>query len=230
MGFEMPVDVDYFEHPKTVDLIGILADPKADIYPLRLWKYAVKHAKKGEFKGPGQIEAAVQWTGAPGLLATALRDAGFLEKDRWAIHDWMKGIGLRVAGYENKKAEQRRKYAERNGVRVDEEHENEPAAPDRSSSPEALAADAYLRFNPNLVKRPRVISEIKSAKKAGASMEKVNELCNSPTCQDVKIWDLLAPLRSSSGKKVKTAEEIAAEKKAFEQSLVSALGPKEKTK
>ena len=111
MGFEVPVDVDYFEHPKTLALIGLIG-PQADVFPLRLWRWCALYAKDG-FVGGGrlQIETAVKWTGKKGDLHRALIKAGFLEKDGKTVHDFMKGIGRAMFLYEQKKLRQREKYA-----------------------------------------------------------------------------------------------------------------------
>jgi hypothetical protein len=54
LGDEMPylnLDLNYFDHPKTRRLIGILG-PLSDILPLRLWAYCAKiHPSDGVLKG-----------------------------------------------------------------------------------------------------------------------------------------------------------------------------------
>ncbi len=111
MGFEIPVDVDYFEHPKTLFLVG-LAGACADVYPLRLWRWCALYAKNGFIRGGKvQIEAAVKWTGDPGALHSALMKAGFLERDGKTVHDWNLHIGRSILLYERKKQKQREKYS-----------------------------------------------------------------------------------------------------------------------
>lgn len=121
MGFEMPVDVDYFDHPKTLDLIAILGKQEADTYPLRLWKWAAKYSKRGVLSGQAaQIEVPLRWKGPPGKLQKALIDAGFIEPDGKAIHDWMKGIGRAILIYDEKKRKQREAYARKHGILPEE--------------------------------------------------------------------------------------------------------------
>ena len=111
MGFEIPIDVNYFEHPKTMMLIGLIG-PEADIYPLRLWRWCSMYARNGIIAGGrAQIESAVKWHGAVGVLCRALINAGFLEADGKTVHDFMDGIGRAVFLYEQKKLRQRAKYA-----------------------------------------------------------------------------------------------------------------------
>lgn len=121
MGFEIPIDVDYFDHPKTMKLIGILRNQEADIYPLRLWRYAAKYARDGVIKGgSAEIESAVRWRGQPGRLSSALIQVGFVESDGRTIHDWKRGIGRAIFLYEEKKRKQREKYAEEHGILPEE--------------------------------------------------------------------------------------------------------------
>lgn len=111
MGFEIPVDVDYFDHPKTMALIGIIG-PEADIYPLRLWRWCALYAKEGVVTaGRPQIEGACKWQGKPGALYRALMKAGFVEADGITIHSWLDHVGRAIRLYETKKRKQREKYA-----------------------------------------------------------------------------------------------------------------------
>jgi hypothetical protein len=63
MGFEIPVDVDYFEHPKTQMLIAILGRryAEADIYPLRLWRWCALYARDGIITTPHCTCVAESW-------------------------------------------------------------------------------------------------------------------------------------------------------------------------
>lgn len=127
MGFEMPVDVDYFDHPKTLRLIALVGRQEADIYPLRLWKWAAKYARTGViYLGAPAIEAACGWRGTPGKLHKALVEAEFIEKDGITIHDWMDGIGRSILIYERKKQKQRDKYAATHGILPEERGKKHP--------------------------------------------------------------------------------------------------------
>lgn len=110
MGFEIPLDCDYTEHPKAIKIIALLGK-RADIFPLRLWCWAAKFAKKGVIDGGAkQIEAACKWDGKPGALHAALIEAKVLEADGKTIHDWMEHAGRKVEAYEKKKVAQRESY------------------------------------------------------------------------------------------------------------------------
>lgn len=111
MAFEIPIDVDYFDHPKTMMLIGLIG-PLADVFPLRLWRWCARYAKDGVVKGGrAQIESAVKWEGEVGVLHKALIKCGFLEKDGKTVHDYMEHIGRAIYLYEQKKLRQKNKYA-----------------------------------------------------------------------------------------------------------------------
>ena len=111
MGFEIPIDVNFFDHPKTVMLIGLIGS-EADVYPLRLWRWCSMYAKNGVVAGGRtQIEGVLRWKGKAGSLHRALIRAGFLEADGKTVHDFMEGVGRAISLYEGKKQRQRERYA-----------------------------------------------------------------------------------------------------------------------
>jgi hypothetical protein len=127
VGFEIPVDLAYFDHPKTLKLIAFTGKSEADIYPLRLWKWAAEYARTGRVEGgAGQIELACKWRGRPGALHKALVDAGFIEKDGITIHDWMEHIGRAILIYDEKKRKKREKYAREHGLVPEQSREKHP--------------------------------------------------------------------------------------------------------
>lgn len=94
------LDLNYFDHPKTVRLVGLLGRG-AEILPVRLWVYAAKYlAETGEFIGfsPQEIESIARWWGKSGEMVDAMIQAqdekglGFLEKtDRgYRLPNWSK--------------------------------------------------------------------------------------------------------------------------------------------
>jgi hypothetical protein len=95
------LDVDYFDHVKTVRLIGLLGKGSAEL-PIRLWCYCGKHrAKDGNLTGLSaqEIEAFVGWWGKPGAMVRAMVQVGFLDDtpDGYQLHDWGEREGhLRV--------------------------------------------------------------------------------------------------------------------------------------
>ena len=114
MGFEIPLDIDYVDHPKALKMIALIGK-NADIYPIRLWCWCAKFARRGVIDGgAGQIEEACRWTGKPGALHAALIAAKVLEKDGKTVHDWMDHAGSAIQKYDKKKKAQRKKYADHN--------------------------------------------------------------------------------------------------------------------
>lgn len=69
------LDPDYFDHPKTNRLIGLLGRG-AEGLPIKLWCFCAKYrAKDGNLIGysPQEIELAVKWWGKPGEAVDACR-------------------------------------------------------------------------------------------------------------------------------------------------------------
>jgi hypothetical protein len=132
MGFEIPLDVDYSEHPKTLHLITLLKDATADAYPTRLWCWCAKFAKDGILKGDpvSTAEKAVRWKGKAGKCHAAMVEAGFLDKDGKRVHDWKKHAGRKIKQYEIKKENQRQKYAKEIG---DDDDDSPPNSSGRSA-------------------------------------------------------------------------------------------------
>ncbi len=113
MGFEIPIDVDYCDHPKVLALVAKLGK-RADIFPLRLWLWCAKFAKKGVISGGAtQIESACRWDGKPGVLHAALVESEIVDSDGLTVHDWMDHAGRQIDAYERKKRKQRRAYQRR---------------------------------------------------------------------------------------------------------------------
>ncbi len=126
MGFEIPLDVDYIDHPKTLRLLAALGK-LADVYPLRLWCWCAKYAKDGVVRGGVQeLEKAVRWTGEAGKCHKAMVDAGFLNRDGKTVHDWQIHAGRKIKQYERKKALQREKYNQGEPPAETESSENLP--------------------------------------------------------------------------------------------------------
>lgn len=108
------LDLDYFEHPKTKRLVGLLG-PGAETYPIRLWVYCGKyHYKDGDLAGysDGEIEAVSGWTGPAGRMVHAMTTVGFLDltPDGLSVHDWQDHAGHFVAYHERAKMAARRRW------------------------------------------------------------------------------------------------------------------------
>ena len=88
------LDLDYFDHPKTLRLIGLLGKGAAEL-PIRLWCKAGKHhSEDGNLTGYSaqEIESLVGWWGKSGKCVEAFVRIGFVGllqgSDGYSIHDW----------------------------------------------------------------------------------------------------------------------------------------------
>ena len=139
----MPVDVDYFDHPKTLRLVAALGNG-ADVLPLRIWKHCVLYAKDGRLQ-LDEVEAIARWWGKRGELIRALVRFRLVDKDgdQVVVHDWMDWTGQDVAAYEVKKKTAREYYRKKHGIlpeafqKVDTSLSPSQSSPDLSqTSPE----------------------------------------------------------------------------------------------
>jgi hypothetical protein len=101
------LDLDYFSHPKTKRLIGLLGRG-AEVLPLKLWSYCGKfHAEDGRLTGytVQEIESIAEWWGKPGESVKALVRVGYLheEGDAYSVHEWAEHEGHIVAFKERAK-------------------------------------------------------------------------------------------------------------------------------
>lgn len=184
------------------------------------------------------IPDAIEWDGEGKVLIDALVDAeavnqglsGWLDdlgEGRVKVHDW-EAI---TRGYRKAKedaAERTRKARIARGeIPPDpEEPLAQPSMPDRSSSPEAKAADEYLRWNKNCtMRRDTVVWEFKKARKAAALagdtgfMERLLAACmDQKQAENVGVWDLLKSLMPKSREENK-ADELIAKHEAQEKAI-----------
>lgn len=91
------LDLDYFTHPKTSRLVGLLGRGAAEL-PIRLWAYCGKHhSESGNLTGYSaqEIETVVGWWGGTGKMVEAMLNVGFLDKieNGFKIHGWKDHAG-----------------------------------------------------------------------------------------------------------------------------------------
>jgi len=84
---------DYFDHPKTRRLVGLLGQGAAE-WPIRLWCFVAKvHAETGILQGYSaeEIESVIQWQGDRGRCVSAMVKVGYLEpiEGGYRVHDWL---------------------------------------------------------------------------------------------------------------------------------------------
>lgn len=89
---DIRIDVDFWDHTKTIRLIRRLGI-EAAVCLQKLWCYAAKQRPDGVLKGMSSddIELAAKWPGARGAFFEAIK-RDWLERDKskrsWMLHDW----------------------------------------------------------------------------------------------------------------------------------------------
>lgn len=90
---------DYFDHPKTRRLVGLLGRG-AEVLPIRLWTYCgMFHAKDGKLSGYSEpeIESLAGWWGSKGAMLPALEAVNYAQREAdektWCMTDWMEHQG-----------------------------------------------------------------------------------------------------------------------------------------
>ena len=91
------VDLNYFEHPKTRRLEGLLG-PGSDCLPIRLWCYCGRvHPENGTLKGYSgkEIESVCGWWGESGQMVDAMVKIGFLDAtgESYQVCGWLEHQG-----------------------------------------------------------------------------------------------------------------------------------------
>jgi hypothetical protein len=92
------LDLAFFQHPKTVRLVGRLGKG-AEVLLIRLWCHCgVHHSGDGKLSGysPSEIETTVGWWGKPGEMVAAMIGLRWLEQDSdgdMRVHDWVEHQG-----------------------------------------------------------------------------------------------------------------------------------------
>jgi hypothetical protein len=231
MAFEIPIDIAYFNHPKTLHLIAILKKPEADVYPLRLWGWAASYARDGQLPSDSRVtEKGLRWKGVPGSLVAALVLAGFIEKDGTTIHDWNEHIGRAIRIYELKKQKQRDKYDREKGILPEESRKNSGSIPpirdtqDRilNSTQEGIQKDGprpviskltqTWNSGPGLhLNGDKAASQIQAAMDVGVDPQKIEQAFMDHTkIKGMKLWDVLDPLRPKNGSGSLGTSEILA--------------------
>jgi len=90
------LDLDFFEHPKTRRLVGLLGKG-VEVLPIKLWCYCGKyHVESGKLTDHSaqEIESILGWWGKSGELVQAMVKVGFLIFDgEYCVKDWEEHSG-----------------------------------------------------------------------------------------------------------------------------------------
>lgn len=108
MAYYVQLDADYWDHPKTLHLVGLMGQ-RGETIPLKMWSWATRFKVSGKFDSVEQLALACRYKGNPEVVQKALKDAGFIDADGLTIHDWHLRTGHGIAMYEREKERQRLK-------------------------------------------------------------------------------------------------------------------------
>jgi hypothetical protein len=120
----LEIDEGFIAHRKTLRFCGMMQDPNAFAYMLRLWSWATRSAPKGDLRGmaPADIEIVVQYRIMDDKCFRAMVTAGFIDTDAdgmpTEIHNWMKRTGGSIARMEKaaqSSRERKERWRERQG-------------------------------------------------------------------------------------------------------------------
>ena len=116
----LEIDEGYFEHPKTLDLCAKLQDQHADVYPIRMWKWACRSAKTGKLGRISSfaVEKAIGYPALDGKCFEALCQVGFLDRDSdgaCEIHGWMDYTGGAIKRMDDAAESKKRWRAHKDG-------------------------------------------------------------------------------------------------------------------
>lgn len=188
MAFEIPIDLDYFDHPKTKKLCLLLKKPEGEVYPLRLWKWCAKYAKDGILPDDIEfIEAELGWKGAPGRLHGSLMGTGFIDSDGRTVHDWMEGIGRAILIYERKKQKMRDKYDHSSGILPEESRKTSGSIPPTRDTRDTRDTREGIEAPPPA--QPEPTPEAKPDPTGNPSKQAPERRGTSPEAGLVSLWN-----------------------------------------
>jgi len=110
----IPLDVDYYSHPKTIALLYKFG-PAATTWPTKLWCWAARYAAKDGRVRRDAVEFIIGWTGPQGeaidaLLGGGSPEGGYLDAipddpKTLQIHDWEERAGMFLRRWQERKDE-----------------------------------------------------------------------------------------------------------------------------
>lgn len=201
------LDTDYFDHPRVIMLRRLIGEG-ADVYPLRMWTWAARHAREGVL-APDLVEAACRWAGDMGVLLNALEQVGLLtrqEDGRFFIKGWDKWSGKFFQQYERKLERMRDYSKERRGVQRVEVRAEKKAEPEEGKEVPFKSAKKAKKYSAVVEGVTNKIVEIWNEGRPAESRIRVTEkrlskvsarLGDSPPFTPEQICDIARRLKVS---------------------------------
>jgi hypothetical protein len=156
------LDPNYFTHPKTRRLIGLLGRG-AEVLPIRLWCHvAMHHAESGRLTGYSaqEIEAIVEWWGKEGIAVASMVKVGFVDEheDGYACHDWDDHEGHIITFREKAREAARVRWDRERSSRCPKHAPSiAPSMPQAMPQPTQSLPDQSNPFPPRKTPRARVV-------------------------------------------------------------------------
>jgi hypothetical protein len=127
------LEADYFDHPKTRRLIGLLGKG-SEVLPIRLWCWCARyHAENGMLTdySTQEIESCVGWWGEPGQFVEAMVKVGFMESNgtSYYVHEFAERNG-HIAAFK----ERAKKGAEARWSKIRDASSNATSIPKQCST------------------------------------------------------------------------------------------------
>ncbi len=197
----LEIDEGFFDHPKTMRVCGIMKDPNASVYILRLWRWACRCAPDGSLEGMSatEVEMAAGYAHLDGKLYVALASRFVDEKDGapYALHDWMKHQGGSIRRMQSRSDAKRAADRDRQKRKRDRDVSNEGSHANvtRDSSVTSRPVTHQDQTSPGKTRpaeeeAPSELSPRPSERSAGTPVPGVEFPCDGP----VKAWALTREL------------------------------------
>jgi len=141
------VDLNYFDHPKTMRLVARLGHG-ADVLPIRLWAYIGRHHPESGCLAllESEFEHICGWWGEKGDMLTAMIEIGFVKREGnlFEVNDWHEHSGHLASFKKRAKKAARKRW----GIKRKQSNAPSIAKPEFKQSPSSTVHSSSLPAKP----------------------------------------------------------------------------------